>query len=109
MYDVTSLSDKELRELGKAISAEKVSRRALKEGIREQRADWVDERYRQYLWHPNAIATSVGRTVIVAIYDRNRGHYFKKAVCAPGDHFDMMVGIAVAMAKHNDEEIPDFI
>lgn len=109
MYNVIGLSNKELKELGKAINAEKARRRAHKEEVREQRADWVDERYRRYLQHPNAIATSVGRTVIVAIYDRNRGHYFKKAVCAPGDHFDMMVGIAVAMAKHNGEEIPDFI
>jgi hypothetical protein len=109
MYNVTGLSDKELKELSKAISAEKVRRRAHKAKIREQRADWVGDRWRQYLRHPNAIATCVGRTVIVAIYDRNRGHHIKKAFCAPGDSFDMEVGIAVAMAKHNGEEIPDFI
>ena len=109
MYNVTGMSDKELKELGKTISAEKIRRRAHKEEVREQRADWVDERYRRYLRHPNAIATSIGRTVIVAIYDRNRGHHFQKAVCAHGDHFDMMVGIAVAMAKYNGEKIPDFI
>lgn len=109
MYNVTGMSDKELKELGKAVNAEKVSRRAHKGEVREQRADWVDERYRRYLRHPNAIATSVGRTVIVVIYDRNHGHSLRRAVCAPGDHFDMMVGIAVAMAKHNGEKIPDFI
>lgn len=109
MYNVAGMSNKKLKKLVKAIDAERASRRARGEEVRAQRADWVDERYRWYLRHPNAIATSVGRTVIVAIYDRNHGHYFKKAVCAPGDHFDMMVGIAVAMAKHNGEEIPDFI
>lgn len=109
MYNVISLSDKELKELGKAIEAEKVSRRVRKAEVREQRDDWVEDRYRQYLRHPNAIATCVGRTVIVALYDRNRGHYFRKASCAPGDSFDTEVGIAVAMAKHNGEEIPDFI
>lgn len=109
MYNVIGLSDKELRELSMAIEAEKVSRRARKKEVREQRADWVEDGYRQYLRHPNAIATRVGKTIIVALYDRNHGHRIRKAVCAPGDHFDMMVGIAVAMAKHNGEKIPDFI
>ena len=109
MYDVISLSDKELKELGKAISAEKVRRRVHKEEVREQRAAWVDDRYSQYLRHPNATATCVGRTVVVAIYNRNRGHIIRKAHCAPGDRFDTEVGIAVAMAKYNGEEIPDFI
>lgn len=109
MYNVIGLSDKELKELGKAIEAEKVFRRVRKAEAREQRADWVEERYRRYMRHPNATATRVGRTVLVAIYDRNCGHHIKKAHCAPGDKFDFAVGIAVAMAKHNDEEIPDFI
>ena len=109
MYDVFSLSDKELKELDKKVRAEKVRRRTYKEAIREQRADWVNDRYRQYLRHPNATATCVGRTVVVAIYDRNYGHRIRKAFCAPGDSFDMEVGIAVVMAKHNGEEIPDFI
>lgn len=109
MYNVIGLSDKELKELGKAVEAEKIFRRARKAEISEQRADWVEERYRQYLRHPSAIATCVGRTVLVAIYDRNRGNFIKKAFCAPGDSFDMEVGIAVAMARYNGEEIPDFI
>lgn len=109
MYNVTGLSDKKLKELGKAINAEKARRRAHKAEVREQRADWVYVRYRQYLMHPNTTSTCVGRTVVVAIYDRNCGHRIKKAFCAPGDSFDMEVGIAVAMAKHNGEEIPDFI
>lgn len=109
MYNVISLSDKELKELGKAIEAEKVSRRVRKAEVREQRDDWVEDRYRQYLRRPNAIATRVDKTVIVAIYDRNHGHYIKKARCAHGDSFNMMTGVAVAMAKHNGEEIPDFI
>lgn len=109
MYNVIGLSDKELKELGKAVEAEKVSRRVRKAEVREQKADWVEDRYRQYMRHPNAIATRVGRTILVAIHDRNRGHYIKKAHCAPDDKFDFAVGIAVAMAKHNGEEIPDFI
>ena len=109
MFNVIDLSDKELKELGKAVEAEKIFRRVRKAEAREQRADWVEDRYTQYLRHPNATASCVGRTVVVAIYDRNRGHFIKKAYCAPGDHFDMVVGIAVAMAKHNGEEIPDFI
>lgn len=109
MYNVISLSDKELKELGKAIDAEKIRRRVRREEVREQRANWVEDRYRQYLRHPNAIATCVGKTVIVAIYDRNHGHHIREARCAHGDKFNMMTGIAVAMAKHNGEEIPDFI
>ena len=109
MYNVIGLSDKELKKLGKAVEAEKIFRRVRKAETREQRADWVEDRYRQYLRHPNAIATQVGRTIVVAIYDRNRGHHIEQAVCASGDKFDFVVGIAVAMAKHNDEEIPDFI
>lgn len=109
MYNITDLSDKELKKLSKTIGAEKARRRAHREEVREQKADWVKDRYRQYLRHPNATATRVGKTVIVAIYDRNRGHNIKKAFCAPGDRFDMTVGIAVAMAKYNAEEIPDFI
>lgn len=109
MYNVTGMSDKELKELGKMVHAEKVRRRVRNEATRERRADWVNDRYRQYLRHPNATASCVGRTVVVAIYDRNRGIFIRKAHCAPGDHFDTEVGIAVAMAKHNGEEIPDFI
>mgnify|MGYP007115375598 CR=1 FL=1 len=109
MYNVTGMSDKELKELGKAIDAEKTRRRVRKAEVREQRTAWVEDRYRQYMRHPNATATRVGRTVLVAIYDRNRGHYIKKAHCASDDKFDFAVGIAVAMAKHNGEEIPDFI
>ena len=109
MYDVTSMSDKELKELGKAVGAEKARRRAHKAEVREQRAVWVEDRVRQYLRHPNASSTFVGRTVIVAIYDRHLGHHIKKATCAPGDTFNVRVGIAVAMAKHNGEKIPDFI
>ena len=109
MYNVASLSDKKLKELTKAINAEKIRRRVHKAEVREQRADWVYTRYRQYLMHPNATSTCVGRTVVVAIYDRNYGHFIKKAFCAPGDSFDVEVGIAVAMAKYNGEEIPDFI
>lgn len=109
MYNVTGLSDKDLKELDKAIGTEKTRRRAYEAEVREQRADWVEDRYKQYLQHPNAIATYMGRTVIVAIYGRNCDHRIKKAFCAPGDSFNLMVGIAVAMAKHNDEEIPNFI
>jgi hypothetical protein len=109
MLNVKGLGNKELKELGKAVGAERARRLAHKVKIEEQRENWISSRFLHYLMHPNATSIVRGKSTFVAIYDRNYGHRIVEAICAPGDHFEERVGIAVAMAKYNGEEIPDFI
>lgn len=74
-----------------------------------ERQKWIDGYYYAFLSHPNATATQVGDTTVVAAYARNTGMHIGTAKPVHGDVFNREVGIAVAYAKAFGTIIPDFI
>ena len=106
-YSLANLTDTDLANLAKELNAEQ-SRRA--EAKERRRREWIDGHYSAFLNHPNATSIQVGETTVVALYHRNHGGvHIGKATPVHDDKFNRDVGIAVAYAKANGEEIPYFI
>ena len=73
------------------------------------RETWIREHYTAFLRHPNASTKVLGKTVVVALYDRYTGIHIGVASPHGEDKFEHYIGVAVAFAKAMGKCIPDFI
>lgn len=102
---ITVASSAELTEIHTALDNELAARRLMM----QKRDQWVEKWYSNFLAHPNATSKVIDTTTVVSLWHRPIGVRIATARCMPGDTYIPKVGIAVAMAKLNGEEIPDFI
>lgn len=105
-FNIQGMSDGALNALMTAIENEKSKRASQRE---TQRAIWIDHHIRQFNNTYDAVCHIRENLTIVAVYDEMEGTRIGTAYPINGDKYDYKVGVAVAFAKANGEDIPDYI
>ena len=114
-FSLSKLTDDDLSRLAAECFAEQERRERKREEDRrerkrkEERQKWIDRYYHTFLCHPYASFSYVGKTIVVALWDRNLGLRIGTATPVHGDVFDHDTGVAVAYAKAIGDKIPDYI
>lgn len=105
-FTVSRLTDSDLVALFNACASEMANREEKKF---KQREHWIDARYAEYLNRYDTDCLVVGKRTIVATYNEFNGMRIGTSYPIHGDEYDAKTGIAVAFAKANGEDIPDYI
>ena len=110
MKTIKSFSLSELTDDGLSrLAAECFAEQERREKRKEERQKWINDYFHYFLCHPNASVAYVGKTIVVALWNRNLGLKMGTATPVHGDIFDRETGIAVAYAKAIGDKIPDYI
>ena len=105
-FSLSKLTDNDLSKLAAECFAEQDRRERKRE---EERQKWINDYFHYFLCHPNASVAYVGKTTVVALWNRNLGLRMGTATPVHGDVFDHDTGIAVAYAKAIGDRVPDYI